>query len=77
MPLIGTSLGRAITGIEINKTLVELARRSVEYNHKQDVVNYVMWRLSAYDISDIQDKPLMVLLLIPTFMFRKRCKAYI
>ena len=40
MPLIGTSLGAGhITGIEINETLVELAKRSVEHNRKQDVVN--------------------------------------
>ncbi len=40
MPLIGTSLGAGhITGVEINETLVELAKRSVVHNRKSRCVN--------------------------------------
>ena len=78
MPLIGTSLGAGhITGIEINETLVELAKRSVEHNRKQDVVNILCGDYRHMTYRDIQDKPLMVLLLIPFYDCGKRCKAYI
>ena len=73
MPLIGTSLGAGhITGIEINETLVELAKRSVEHNRKQDVVNILCgdYRHMTYKIS-----LLMVLLLIPLFMIVKAVQS--
>ena len=56
MPLIGTSLGAGhITGIEINETLVELAKRSVEHNRKQDVVNMLCGDYRHMTYRDIQD----------------------
>lgn len=40
IPLVGTSLGAGhITGIEINAIVADLAKRSVMYNHKSDVVH--------------------------------------
>ena len=63
MPLIGTSLGAGqITGIDINKAIIELAQRSVEYNHKQDKVTMLCGDYRHMSYRDIQDSPLMVLL---------------
>lgn len=42
LPLVGTALGAGhITGIEINPITADLSRRSVAYNHKEDVVTIV------------------------------------
>ena len=58
MPLIGTSLGAGhITGIDINKTLIELAQRSVAHNYKQDVVTMVCGDYRHMSYRDVQDKP--------------------
>ena len=58
MPLIGTSLGAGhITGIDINKTIIEMAQRSVEYNHKQDVVTMLCGDYRHMSSRNVQDKP--------------------
>ena len=68
MPLIGTSLGAGhITGIEINETLVELAKRSVEHNRKQDVVNMLCGDYRHMTYRDIQDKPFDGVIVNPPF----------
>ena len=68
MPLIGTSLGAGhITGIEINETLVELAKRSVEHNRKQDVVNILCGDYRHMTYRDIQDKPFDGVIVNPPF----------
>ena len=64
MPLIGTSLGAGhITGIDINKIIIEMAQRSVEHNHKQDVVTMLLWRLSSYVVSGCTRQGLLMVLL--------------
>ncbi len=58
MPLIGTSLGAGhITGIDINKIIIEMAQRSVEYNHKQDKVTMLCGDYRHMSYRDVQDKP--------------------
>lgn len=68
MPLIGTSLGAGhITGIDINKTIIELAQRSVEYNHKQDKVTMLCGDYRHMSYRDIQDKPFDGVIVNPPF----------
>lgn len=68
MPLIGTSLGAGhITGIEMNETLIKLAQRSVEHNHKQDVVNMLCGDYRHITYRDIQDKPFDGVIVNPPF----------
>ena len=68
MPLIGTSLGAGhITGIDINKTLIELAQRSVAHNHKQDMVTMVCGDYRHMSYRDVQDKPFDGVIVNPPF----------
>ena len=73
MPLIGTSLGAGhITGIDINKTLIELAQRSVAHNHKQDVVTMVCGDYRHMSYHDVQDKPIDGVIVNPPFMIVRK-----
>ena len=68
MPLIGTSLGAGhITGIDINKTIIEMAQRSVEYNHKQDKVTMLCGDYRHMSYRDVQDKPFDGVIVNPPF----------
>ena len=68
MPLIGTSLGAGyIAGIDINKTLVELAQRSVDHNSKQDVVKMLCGDYRHMSYRDVQDKPFDGVIVNPPF----------
>ena len=76
MPLIGTSLGAGhITGIDINKTIIEMALRSVEYNHKQDVVTMLCGDYRHMSYRDIQDKPFDGVIVNPPFMIMKAVQS--
>jgi len=68
MPLIGTSLGAGhITGIDINKIIIEMAQRSVEHNHKQDVVTMLCGDYRHMSYRDVQDKPFDGVIVNPPF----------
>ena len=69
MPLIGTSLGAGhITGIDINKTIIDLAQRSVEHNHKQDKVTMLCGDYRYMSYLDVQDKPFDGVIVNPPFL---------
>lgn len=68
IPLIGTSLGAGqITGIDINDTLIDLARRSVAHNDKSHVVAMVCGDYRNLSYRDLQDKPFDGVIVNPPF----------
>ena len=57
------------------KLSLELAKRSVEHNHKQDVVNILCGDYRHMTYRDIQDKPFDGVIVNPPFMIVKAVQS--